>query len=73
MEVKCEGGKFVKETAGSELDKIVEMVKAVVRNAPLDTKGDPVEFTLPKDVEQRVISILNSLDTSTLKCVRDGS
>ena len=69
VEVKCEGGKWAKETPGAELDNIVEIVKAVVQNAPLDTKGDPVEFTIPKNLEQKVISILNSLDTSTLKCV----
>ena len=73
IEVKCEGGKWVKETTGSELDKIVKTVKAVVQNAPLDTKGNPVEFTIPKDLEQKVISILNGLETSALKCVRDGN
>ena len=73
VEVKCEGGKFVKETTGPELDKIMEMVKAVVQSAPLETRGDAVEFTIPKDLEQKLISILDGLDTSTLKCVRDGS
>jgi hypothetical protein len=41
VEVKCEGGKWANETPGAELDNIVEIVKAVVQNAPLDTKGDP--------------------------------
>jgi len=73
IEVKCEGNKWEKENAGPELDKIVETAKAVIQNAPLDTKGDPVEFKLPEDLEQRVISILNGLETSSLKCVRDGN
>jgi hypothetical protein len=73
VEVKCEGGKWAKETAGPELDNIVETVRAVVQHVPLDTKGDPVEFTLPKAIEQKVISILDSLETSKLVCIRNGS
>lgn len=72
MEVKCEGGKWEKLPAGPEIDKIVEIVKAVVQNSPRDAK-DPVEFTLPLELEQKVVSILDGLKTSNLKCVRNGS
>ena len=72
VEVKCEGGKWAKETTGPELDKIIDIVKAVVQNAPLDNKGDAVEFTIPKSLEQKVISVLNSLESSGLTCVRNG-
>jgi hypothetical protein len=71
MEVKCEGGKWAKQSAGPEIDKIVEIVKAVVKNAPRDAK-EPVEFTLPEELEQKVISILDGLETSNLQCVRTG-
>ena len=72
IEVKCEGGKWSKQAAQPEIDKIVEVVKAVVQNSPRDAK-EPVDFTLPEELEQKVISILDGLETSTLQCVRNGS
>ena len=72
VEVKCEDGKWAKQTPGSELDNILKMVTELLQKAPLDAK-DPVEFSLPKDLEQKITSILNGLETSTLKCVREGS
>ena len=71
-EVKCEGGKWSKQAAGPEIDKIVEIVKAVVQSAPRDAK-EPGDFTLPTELEQNVISILEGLETSNLQCVRTGS
>ena len=71
-EVKCEGGKWSKQAAALEIDKIVEIVKAVVHNAPRDAK-EPVDFTLPKELQQQVIFILDGLETSNLQCVRTGS
>ncbi|MEP6848811.1 MAG: hypothetical protein ABI999_08130 [Acidobacteriota bacterium] len=41
VEVKCDGGKFVKETTGPELDTIVEMVKAVVQTPLFKTAAMP--------------------------------
>lgn len=72
VEVKCEGGKWARQTTGPELDKIVETIKAVIQNAPLDTKK-AIEFTLPKAVGQNVIAVLNGLETSKLICVRAGN
>src|SRR5215203_1934276 len=72
MEVECEGGKWSKQEAGPEINKIVDMVKAVVQNSPRDAK-EPVDFTLPKELEQNVNSILDGLETSTLQCIRTGS
>jgi hypothetical protein len=69
IEVKCDGGKWTKQTTGAELDSIVETVKTVVQNAPLDTKKT-IEFTLPKAVEEKVIAVLNSLEKSKLLCIR---
>lgn len=72
IEVKCEGGKWAKQKPGPEIDKIVETVKAVIQNSPLDAKK-PVEITLPQNVEQKAASILNGLETSNAECVRGGS
>ena len=72
IEVKCEGGKWIKQKPGPEIDKIVETVKAVIQNSPLDAKK-PVEMTLPQDVKQKVTSTLNALETSTAECIRGGS
>ena len=72
IEVKCEGGKWAKQKLGPEIDKIVETVKAVIQNSPLDAKK-AVEITLSQDVEQKVTSILNGLETSDAACIRSGS
>ncbi len=72
VEVKCEAGKWTKQDTGPELDTVLKMVTDVLQAAPLDAK-EAVDFSIPKDLDQRVISILNGLETSTLKCVRDGS
>ena len=71
-EVKCEGGKWSKQTPAPEIDKIVEIVKGVVQASPRDAVG-PIEFTLPDDLQQKVISILDALETSSLQCVRTGT
>jgi len=68
VEVKCEGGKWSKQTTGPELDKIVESIKAVVQNSPLDTTR-PVEFTLPQSVTDKVTAVLNGLQKSKLLCI----
>lgn len=72
VEVKCEGGKWAKQEAGPELDKIIEVVMDVIRTVPLDAK-EPIEFALPKDLEQKVILTLDGLQSSKLSCVRNGS
>ena len=69
VEVKCEGGKWVKESAGPELNKIVDTIHAVVQNSPLDAKK-VTEFTLPQSVEQNVTAALDGLKTSSLLCIR---
>ena len=72
IKVKCEGGKWSEQAPGPEIDKIVEIVKAVVQNAPRDTK-EPVDFNLPGELQEKVIAILNGLETSKLQCVRSGA
>ena len=72
VEVKCEGGKWSKLAPDPELSAIVETVKAVVRESPRDAKR-PSDFTLPAELEQKVISHLDGLQTSKLQCVRTGS
>jgi len=72
VEVKCEGGNWIKQTPGPEFDKISEAVKAIIQIAPLDPK-DPKEFDLPKDVASKISDLLNGLPNSNLQCVRDGS
>ena len=69
VEVKCDGGRWAKESTGPELDAIVDLIKEVVRNSPLDAEK-PEEFTLPSAVEQRITATLNSLPKSSLKCIR---
>ena len=72
IEVKCDGGKWSKLGNGLELEKIVELVKTVVQNAPVETK-DLVDFSLPSKIEADVLSVLNGIETSGIKCVRSGN
>ena len=67
-----DGTDEVLDPDGLMFDDEGRLRKAVVQNAPLDTKGDAVEFTIPKSLEQNVISVLNSLESSGLTCVRNG-
>jgi len=71
-EVKCEGDKWSKQAAEPGIDKIIEIVKAVVQSSPRDAK-EPGEFTLSAELQEKVITILDDLETSDLQCVRTGS
>lgn len=70
IELKCEG-KWVKQSTPSAaaIDKIVEATKAVIESVPLDAKT-PTEATLSPELEQKVSSILNALDTEDIACLR---
>jgi hypothetical protein len=69
IEVKCEGGKWGKQAAVPETDRIVDTVKAVIQNSPLDAV-EAREFNLSTEIQQKVSSVLSSLETSNLTCVR---
>ena len=56
VEVKCEGGRWAKETAGPELNTIIDTIKVVVQNSPLDAKK-VTEFDLPQSVQQKVVTV----------------
>jgi hypothetical protein len=68
IELKCDG-KWVKQDALLAINEIVEATKAVIRSVPLDTRT-PTEVTLPDEVEQKVSSVLNSLETEDIPCLR---
>jgi hypothetical protein len=68
IELKCDG-KWIKRDVGSTMDKIVEATKAVIQSVPLDTKS-PTEFRLSQELEQKVSSILNSLNTEDFHGLR---
>lgn len=69
IELKCDG-KWAKQDASSAIDNIVEVTKAVIQNIPVDMKT-PTEVTLPQEVEQKVSSVLNSLDAENFPCLRN--
>lgn len=68
IELKCDG-KWKKRDVGSIMDKIVEATNAVIQSVPLDAKS-PTEFTLSPELEQKVSSILSSLNTEDFQCLR---
>ena len=69
VEFRCEG-KWKKQTADAATNKIVEAANALFQIIPLNTK-QPTELDLPKDVEQKIISVLDSLTTETFACLRN--
>jgi hypothetical protein len=69
IELKCDGKWVKQDAAGSAIENIGEVTKAVIQSVPLDAKS-PTAAKLPPEVEQKVISILNSLQTENLPCLR---
>lgn len=68
LEIKCEG-KWVKKESEPAADKIIEAVKSVIQNVPLNTKP-ATQTTLPEAVEQKIISVFGALKPETLPCLR---
>jgi len=68
FELKCDG-KWVKQESSPMLTNIVAVTQTLIDNVPIDAKK-PTEATLPQDVEQKIISLLNSLDTQKYPCLR---
>jgi hypothetical protein len=69
IELKCDGKWVKQDTPAAAIEKIVEATKTVIQSVPLDAKT-PTQAKLPPEVEQNVISILNSLQTENLPCLR---
>jgi hypothetical protein len=69
LQLKCDG-KWQKKDADPAIDQIIEAVKTVIQNVPLDSK-EKTEVNLSDEVEQKVLSVLNSLDTEELPCLRN--
>src|SRR5262249_17803267 len=53
VEVKCDGGKWIKQSSSPELDLITDTVKSVIQIVPLDAK-DAKEFELPPDLSKKI-------------------
>jgi hypothetical protein len=71
FELKCDG-KWVKQEASPMLTNIVDVTQTLIDNVPVDAKK-PTDATLPQDVEQKIISLLNSLDTQKYPCLRSAN
>ena len=69
IEAQCTQG-WVK-SSGAEIDKIMEASRALYQLAPVQAQ-QPAQLQLPKDVEQKLSSVLNSLETSKMQCIQDG-
>ena len=69
VEVKCDG-KWKKQTAGAATTKIIEAASALFQIMPLNTKN-PTKLDLPENVEQKILSVLDSLTTETFPCLRN--
>ncbi len=71
IEFKCEG-KWKKQTADAPIDKIVEAANALFQIMPPNPK-QPVDLDLPKDVEQKISAVLDSLTTENFACLRNNN
>ncbi|HEX9959944.1 MAG TPA: hypothetical protein VGB00_03370 [Pyrinomonadaceae bacterium] len=68
-ELKCDGKWKKQDKADAAIEKIAEVTKSVIESVPLDAET-PTETKLPREVEQKVLSVLNSLRTENLPCLR---
>ena len=71
VEVRCEDGKWARQAVESEVNRIIETVKAVVREAPLGRK-EFVEFSVPAKLERTITAILEDLGDTKVQCVKDS-
>jgi hypothetical protein len=69
IELRCDG-QWVKQDAGTAIDKFVEATKAVIQSIPLNTKT-PTDVTLSQELEQKISSTFNALDTENIPCLRE--
>jgi hypothetical protein len=69
IDLKCDGKWVKQDKADAAIEKIAEVIRSVIQSVPLDAKT-PTEATLPQEVEQKVIAVLNSLQTENLPCLR---
>ena len=71
FELKCDGN-WMKKESSPLLTNIVDVTQLLIDNVPIDNKK-PTEATLPQDVEQKITSLLNSLDNQSYPCLRSGN
>ena len=70
IEAQCTQG--WEKSTGTDIDKIMESTRSLYQLAPVQTL-QPVQLQLPKDVEQKLLTVLNSLETSKLPCIQESS
>lgn len=69
IELKCDGKWVKQDKVEVSIEKIAEVIKTIIRSVPLDAKA-PTEVKLPPEIEQKVFSVLDSLQTESLPCLR---
>lgn len=69
IELRCDGKWVKQDKAEAAIEKIAEVTRTVIQSLPLDAKT-PTEAKLPPEVEQKALSVLNSLQTQNLPCLR---
>ena len=68
LKLRCDG-KFKSKDNNSAIDKIVEVVKTVIGSFPLDSEK-PTGVTLSQDIEEKILSVMDSLETEDIPCLR---
>lgn len=68
LKLRCDG-KFKSKETNSAIDKIIEVVKTVIESVPLDSEK-PTEVKISQDIEKKVLSALDSLETEDIPCLR---
>lgn len=70
LELKC-NGQWTKHDREAAIDKIIDVTKAVIESVPLDAKA-PTEVNLSADLERKVSSILDTLNSKDIPCLRES-
>jgi hypothetical protein len=72
IELKCDGKWTKQDKPDAAIEKIAEVTKLVIRGATVNAQNPP-EATLHPDITQKVLTILNSLQTENLPCLRSAN
>lgn len=70
LKIKCDG-KWAEKPTEIETTAIIETVKSVIRSLPIKTEPAS-EVTLSPEIEKKIIAVVDSMNGSTLPCLRNN-
>jgi hypothetical protein len=69
LEAKCDGN-WKKQETNPVLNNIIATTKAVIQTIP-STPGEPKDFELSNELEQKILAIFDALTPQSVPCLRE--